>query len=113
MSQPISLLVLIGVRRRLLVATLGTGTAVSVLGGQVAPTIAQTSTPNDRCSARPAQFAVGQPYTHALAHRARRVSGASLVRRLAPGEAITLEYLGHRLTLEVGRRNTVTSVRCD
>lgn len=64
------------------------------------------------CDAEPATFALDQPYSAALAERARAASGARTVRRLEPGQIVTMEYLGSRLNLETDAQNRVSGVRC-
>lgn len=64
------------------------------------------------CDAARAQFAVGQPFTPALGERARQASGASSIRILRPGEAVTLEFLPDRLSLELDASERIAAVRC-
>lgn len=64
------------------------------------------------CDAEPANFALDQPYSSELAERARTASGALTVRRLTPGQVVTMEYLESRLSLEVDAGNRVTGVVC-
>jgi hypothetical protein len=64
------------------------------------------------CDAEPANFALGEPYSPALAERARTTSGALTVVRLVPGRVPLLESVGSRLSLEVDAGNRVTGVVC-
>ncbi len=64
------------------------------------------------CNAQPAQFAVGQAYGEALADEVRRRSGASVVRVIRPGMAVTMEYSPQRLNLDLDASDRVTRVRC-
>jgi hypothetical protein len=73
---------------------------------------AQEGQAPESCNAEPAQSAVGQSYSEALAEQARQSSGAATVRKIEPDMAYTMEYRGDRLNLEVDRSDVVTTVRC-
>lgn len=64
------------------------------------------------CNAAKAQFAVGRPYSEALAEQARAAAGAERVRKIEPGKAYTKEYIAARLNLEVSASDAVTAARC-
>lgn len=64
------------------------------------------------CDAAKAQFAVGESYSDALAERAREAAGAQTVRKLVPGQVITMEFNGTRLNLDTDAAGKVTSARC-
>lgn len=64
------------------------------------------------CDATKAQFAVGQAYSDALAEQARTAAGAKIVRRLVPGQIITMEFSGERLNLDTDSAGKVIDVRC-
>lgn len=64
------------------------------------------------CDASKAQFAVGQTYNAELAEQARTAAGAKTVRRLVPGQVVTMEYNGSRLNLDTDAAGKVTSARC-
>ena len=68
--------------------------------------------PDAACNAEQAEWAVGQIADEDLLARARDAAGARTARFLRPDEAITLEYLGSRLNLELDEYETVISVRC-
>jgi hypothetical protein len=70
------------------------------------------STASAPCDATKAQFAVGERYSDALAERARTAAGAATVRRLVPGQVVTMEYNGTRLNLDTDAAGRVTSARC-
>jgi len=55
---------------------------------------------------------VGQPYTDALGEDARQASGANSLRRIEPGQAVTLDFREDRLNIELDANGTVTRVRC-
>lgn len=64
------------------------------------------------CQAEQAQFAVGQEATAGLVQEAQRRAGAGRARVLRPGQAVTLEFDGTRLNLQVDAANRVLAVRC-
>lgn len=64
------------------------------------------------CDATKAQFAVGESYSDTLAERARTAAGAASVRRLVPGQVVTMEFNGTRLNLDTDAAGKVTSARC-
>ena len=64
------------------------------------------------CDATKAQFAVGQAYSDSLAEQARAAAGAKIVRRLVPGQMVTMEYSAERLNLDTDAGGKVTGVRC-
>lgn len=78
-------------------------------GAQPAPSPA--SGPSS-CTAERARSALGQPYSDALAERARREAGARVARKIEPGRAYTMEFLAGRLNLEVDGRGIVQRLRC-
>jgi len=68
--------------------------------------------PEARCSEAGAKFAIGQALSPQLEAAARTRAGADRVRVLKPGQAVTMEFNGTRLNIEVDTRNRVTAVRC-
>ena len=85
----------------------------------LASACAQQPTPNpaaaamaSQCNAAAAQFALGGSATAALVEEARKRSGALMARTIGPGQAVTMEYNGQRLNLDVNAANTVMNRRC-
>jgi hypothetical protein len=68
--------------------------------------------PASTCRESAASFALGQPYSDRLARRARRASGARVVRKVEPGQVYTMEFRADRLNIDVDRRGRVRAVRC-
>lgn len=68
--------------------------------------------PGGTCQADAARFAVGQAYTEALAQEARARASATRVRAIRPGQAVTLEFDGGRLNLQLDAAGRVTAARC-
>ncbi|MFC3712366.1 I78 family peptidase inhibitor [Sphingoaurantiacus capsulatus] len=64
------------------------------------------------CDAAKAQFAVGQSYSDSLAEQAREAAGAKMVRKLIPGQVVTMEFNGGRLNLDTDAAGKVSSARC-
>jgi hypothetical protein len=81
--------------------------------GLAGPALAQPAPGGESpCHADRARFAVGQPYTKALARRAVSRSGARAARIVRPGRAYTMEFRADRFTLEIGPRGRIRAVRC-
>jgi uncharacterized protein involved in copper resistance len=79
------------------------------------PPVAQEAPPQEpamSCDPAKAQFAVGQAYSDTLAERARVAASARTVRRLSPGQAVTMEFRADRLNLETGEDGRIATVRC-
>lgn len=69
--------------------------------------------PHNRvCNAAGVQNLVGRPMNSGNRAVARRVSGASVVRILRPGQAVTMEFRQDRLNLDVNGRGIITGARC-
>jgi len=68
--------------------------------------------PQAQCSEAGAKFAIGQALSPQLEAAARTRAGATLSRVLKPGQAVTMEFNGARLNLEVDARNRLTAARC-
>ena len=64
------------------------------------------------CDAGPAQRLVGRRATARLLAAARRLSGASSIRLVRPGEPISMDYSTDRLTIEVDERNRLLRLSC-
>ena len=64
------------------------------------------------CDNAAAQFAVGRSFGPELERDLRTRSGASLVRVLSPGQAVTLEHNAQRVSLTVDGRGQVLRASC-
>jgi hypothetical protein len=86
--------------------------ALGACAAAPAPETPAASAPPGSCDASKAQFAVGREPGLAIQDQARERSGARLLRTVRPGQIITMEYSGDRLTLELDASGKVTRVRC-
>lgn len=68
--------------------------------------------PAQTCQAQPASAAVGQTATARVVEQARQQSGSRMARVIRPGQAVTMEYSGDRLNIDVNAAGVVTRVRC-
>lgn len=64
------------------------------------------------CAAGPAEVLVGEHYRRHIPTRAKRLSGARVVRVLRPGDMATMDFREDRLTIRIDHRRVVTAVRC-
>lgn len=71
-----------------------------------------TAAPAAVCDAAAAQFALGQSFGPALEREVRTRSGASVVRWLSPGQAVTMEFNPARINLTLDARSRITKVAC-
>lgn len=73
---------------------------------------ASTPPPPLSCDATAVQGLVGEASSDELVEQARTDAGADSVRVLKPGQAVTLEFNGARLNVEVDEDGRVVSLRC-
>ena len=66
----------------------------------------------EQCDADAARGVIGQQATEEVVEQARQAAGAQLVRTLAPGQMVTMEYHFSRLNLHVDEANVIVDVRC-
>lgn len=83
----------------------GTGQAPAPIGASTAPV-------GGECAAQGAQWAVGRSATAKVVEEARVRAGARMARVLRPGQAVTLEFDGQRLNLEMDGSGKVIGARC-
>jgi hypothetical protein len=68
--------------------------------------------PQARCDAQAAQYVLGQSFGPAVEREVRARSGASLVRWLSPGQAVTMDLNPARLNLTLDSRSRITKAAC-
>ena len=71
-----------------------------------------TPPPPGSCDASQVQGLVGQTYTDAMQAQAKEDAGASDVRVLKPNQAVTMEFIGERLNIELDDKGVISGVRC-
>ena len=71
-----------------------------------------TTTAPGVCAAASAEVLVGNRYRRGVPTKAKRLSGARVVRVVMPGEMVTQDWREDRLTMRVDHRRVITSVRC-
>lgn len=64
------------------------------------------------CDASRIQTAVGQPASSQVLEQVTLGSGAQSARVVRPGEAVTMEFNGNRLTVSVDAGNRITQLAC-
>ncbi|WHU03938.1 I78 family peptidase inhibitor [Sphingomonas sp. NIBR02145] len=64
------------------------------------------------CNAGVVQRFIGAPMSPQLQPRLRARSGASSVRVVRPGEAVTMDFRRDRLTVDVNQRGRISGLRC-
>lgn len=66
-----------------------------------------------QCNAGAAQSFVGQEATEATVAEAQTAAGATgAVRVIKPGQAVTMDFRGDRLNVEVDERNAIVRITC-
>ena len=65
-----------------------------------------------QCNADPVQYAVGQQYTPELGEKVKEISGSSVVRTLAPGQVVTMEFRLDRVSIHIDDKGIITRVTC-
>lgn len=64
------------------------------------------------CNADKAQSAIGQAYTDKLAEELRKTTGARVIRRIEPGQMVTMDFRDDRLNIELDGSGKIARVRC-
>jgi hypothetical protein len=65
-----------------------------------------------RCDAAGAKSLIGRAASAGLGAEALRLTGATALRWIAPGSAVTMDYREDRLNIELDGSNRVTAIRC-
>ncbi len=94
-------------------AASGTGSGgVSSSGPLQGNTGSDAPDPRQTCNADAVQWAIGRPATEEVVERAKRESGAKVVRVLPPGLSVTQEFMYGRLNINVDPLNVIQTVSC-
>ncbi len=94
-----------------LVAALLLGPTLAEKTGTSRPALA-TPPAMEGCDVSDVKELVGQPWTDALAARAKDMTGAAVIRTVRPGEIVTADYREDRLTVELDAGGKVVRARC-
>ena len=65
-----------------------------------------------KCNAAPAQHLIGRQESPETGAEAQRLSGASRMRWIRPGQMVTMDYREDRLNIELDAQGQVKVVRC-
>lgn len=87
--------------------------ALALLAAGCATTPAAEPPPAGACQASRAEFALGRAYAPELGAEMQRAAGAKALRVIRPGEVVTLEWSGERLTVELDAGGFVRKVGCN
>ncbi|WP_448502305.1 I78 family peptidase inhibitor [Sphingomonas sp.] len=68
--------------------------------------------PGTACDAGPVQSYIGQPFSDALAERARAEAGARTVRSYGVGDPVTMDFRPDRLNVERGADGRIVRLGC-
>jgi hypothetical protein len=68
--------------------------------------------PEGACDARAASVVVGRAATRAVEAKAKKLSGARIVRTIRPGSAYTMDFRPDRLNIHVDRRGRIGRLAC-
>lgn len=64
------------------------------------------------CDASAAQSLVGQQKSDALGAEAMKRTGTSIIRWIAPGQPVSMDYRTDRLNMEIDTQDKVIHIRC-
>ena len=68
--------------------------------------------PLKQCDTSGAQYAVGKPFTDALAAELKKKVGAASLRIIPPGMMVTMDYRGDRLNISYDEKKIIIKVDC-
>lgn len=68
--------------------------------------------PGAQCAVGPAQRLIGAAFRPGTAQQAKRLARARTARVIRPGQAVTMDFRGDRVNVELDSRNRVRAVRC-
>jgi hypothetical protein len=85
---------------------------ISGWAGIGAPGGSEPVAPRASCDGAAAQFALGKSFGPQLERDVRAKSGASVVRWLSPGQAVTTDFNAGRLSLTLDGRGQVVKAAC-
>ena len=65
-----------------------------------------------RCDAAPVAWAVGQKADEEVMKKVWKQSGSGLIRPIAPGQAVTMDFRQDRINVHLDAGNTITRLDC-
>lgn len=68
--------------------------------------------PGVECNANGLQGLIGKTRSETLTAEAMRLSGASIVRYISPGMAVTMDFRVERLSIDLDANDKVTGAHC-
>lgn len=80
----------------------------SLLPAEAGPTVKG----DGRCDAAPVAWAVGQSADESVMKKVWQQSGAGLIRPIAPGQAVTMDFRQDRINVHLDAGNTITRLDC-
>lgn len=87
--------------------------AACTAAGSLQPAEAGPTVKGDgRCDAAPVAWAVGQKGDEQVMKKVWRQSGAGLIRPIAPGQAVTMDFRQDRINVHLDAGNTITRLDC-
>jgi hypothetical protein len=95
-------------RAALAALTLLSGCASVAATEQPAPAPASDA----KCNAAPAQPLIGRQESLETGAEAQRLSGASRMRWIRPGQMVTMDYREDRLNIDLDDAGRITGLRC-
>jgi len=86
----------------------GCTSAASLLPAEAGPTVKG----DGRCDAAPLAWAVGQKADEQVMKKVWQQSGAGLIRPMAPGQVVTMDFRQDRINVHLDADNTITHLDC-
>ncbi|KAF1715287.1 hypothetical protein CSC74_14460 [Pseudoxanthomonas yeongjuensis] len=80
----------------------------SLLPAEAGPTVKG----DGRCDAAPVAWAVGQKADEQVMKKVWQQSGAGLIRPMAPGQVVTMDFRQDRINVHLDADNTITHLDC-
>jgi hypothetical protein len=80
----------------------------SLLPAEAGPTVKG----DGRCDAVPVAWAVGQKADEQVMKKVWQQSGSGLIRPIAPGQAVTMDFREDRINVHLDADNTITRLDC-
>lgn len=86
----------------------GCTSAASLLPAEAGPAVKG----DGRCDAAPVAWAVGQKADEQVMKNVWQQSGSGMIRPIAPGQAVTMDFREDRINVHLDAGNTITRLDC-